>query len=382
MQFFLDKRNITPADANIRFVLSMLTGLFAVASGYYLLLLPAFFLLFTSVNRSCIFYHWLGINDKLRLKNFYTSFLPAHNPLPVYIFSRDGKILFQNDASRALMPKVTNLRDFGLQLRMTGESVVYRASGRVYQVSTLYHYEIDAIFTYISDITRVWELNREIEATQVEIINMMGMIGESRSKETGNHVKRVAAYSKLLAQKYGLCEEEAHLLSVASPMHDIGKVGIADDILHKPGRLTTEEFEIMKTHAQIGYEMLRSSDRPILKAAAIVAHEHHEKFDGSGYPRGLRGEEIHIYGRITAVADVFDALGSDRCYKKAWPMEKILKLFKEERGKHFDPKLVDILLENLDAIVAIRDRYQDSTEETTEVTCSDRLQCAEAEATA
>jgi len=203
------------------------------------------------------------------------------------------------------------------------------------------------------------DLNNELELTQKEIIFTMGTIGEMRSKETGNHVKRVALYSEVLARAYGLPEEEVKMLKEASPMHDIGKVAIADAILNKPARFTPEEFEIMKHHAEYGYEMLRHSKRALLQTAAIVAYEHHEKWDGTGYPRGLAGEDIHIYGRITAVADVFDALGSDRVYKKAWEDDKIFELFKEEKGKHFDPKLVDVFFENLDEILAIRDRLKD-----------------------
>ncbi len=208
-------------------------------------------------------------------------------------------------------------------------------------------------------IDEINTLNEEITSTQKEVVFTMGEIAESRSKETGNHVRRVAAYSELLALKYGLPEAEARLLRLASPMHDIGKVAIPDAILNKPGKHTQEEFEIMKTHAILGYGMLKHSNREILKTAAIVAYEHHEKYDGSGYPRGLRGENIHIYGRITAVADVFDALGSDRCYKKAWEDARIFALLKEERGKHFDPALIDIFFESLDEINAIRESYKD-----------------------
>ncbi len=202
-------------------------------------------------------------------------------------------------------------------------------------------------------------LNKEIEETQKEVVFTMGAIGESRSKETGNHVKRVAEYSKLLALHYGLDKEEAELLKQASPMHDIGKVAIPDAILNKPGKFTDEEFEIMKKHAELGYEMLQNSNRPLLKAASIVAYEHHEKYDGSGYPRGLSGENIHIYGRITALADVFDALGSDRVYKKAWNDEEIFAFFKQQRGKHFDPKLIDIFFENLEKFLEIRTSFHD-----------------------
>ena len=208
-------------------------------------------------------------------------------------------------------------------------------------------------------LVEIKALNKEIEETQREVIFTMGAIGESRSKETGNHVRRVAEYSKLLAILYGLDEEEANLIKEASPMHDIGKVAIPDHILNKPGKLTKEEFAIMQTHAKIGYDMLKHSNRPILKAAAIIAHQHHEKYNGKGYPNGLKGDEIHIYGQITAIADVFDALGSDRVYKKAWPLEKILKLFEEEKGEHFNPKLTEIFLENIDAFLEIRDRFSD-----------------------
>jgi len=208
-------------------------------------------------------------------------------------------------------------------------------------------------------IFKIDNLNKEIMNTQKEVVYAMGEIAETRSKETGNHVKRVAQYSKLLALEYGLSQEDAELLKLASPMHDIGKVGIPDNILNKPGKLTFEEFEIMKTHASIGFDMFKYSKRPILQAAAIVANEHHEKFNGEGYPKGLKGEQIHIFGRITAVADVFDALGSDRVYKKAWSDEKIFKLFIEEKGKHFDPKIVDIFFNNLDKIFKIREKFKD-----------------------
>ncbi|WED23437.1 PAS domain S-box protein [Vibrio sp. JC009] len=204
------------------------------------------------------------------------------------------------------------------------------------------------------DITDITKLSDEILATQKEVVFTLGAIAESRSKETGMHVKRVAEYSYLLARLYGLNDKEAELLKQASPMHDIGKVGIPDDILNKPDKLTRQEFEIMKTHAELGYEMLKHSQREIFKASATVAHEHHEKWDGSGYPRGLKGEDIHIYGRITAVADVFDALAQDRPYKEAWNIYRILDLFEKERGKHFDPHLIDLFLGNIDKFLEIK----------------------------
>ncbi len=187
----------------------------------------------------------------------------------------------------------------------------------------------------------------------------MGAIAESRSKETANHVKRVSEYSKLFARHYGLSEEESEMLKQASPMHDIGKVAIADAILNKPARLTQDEFEIMKKHTNIGCEMLKHSQRTLMKAATIVAYEHHEHFNGKGYPRGLQGYEIHIYGRITAIADVFDALGSKRVYKDAWPDKKIFNYMREGSETQFDPKLVEIFFEHLDEFLAVRDAFKD-----------------------
>lgn len=202
-------------------------------------------------------------------------------------------------------------------------------------------------------------LSREIEKTQTEIIMLMSEIGESRSKETGNHVKRVTLISKELAKLAGLSEEDVKLIEAASPMHDIGKVAVADSILNKPAKLTEEEYKIMQTHTTIGYHLLEQSKRPIIKDASIIAHEHHEKYNGKGYPRGLKGEEIHIFGRITAIADVFDALASKRCYKEAWELPKVKKLFEEERGEHFDPSLTDLFLHHFDFFASILEKYKD-----------------------
>ena len=205
-------------------------------------------------------------------------------------------------------------------------------------------------------------LNREIIETQKEVIFTMGSIGETRSMETGLHVKRVAEYSRLLALFSGLDGYEADMIAMASPMHDIGKVGIPDAILNKKGRLTPDEFEIMKTHVTIGHEMLKHSQRPIMQTAAIIALQHHEKWDGSGYPSAAEKDDIHIYGRITALADVFDALGSKRCYKEAWADEDVLALIRQESGRHFDPKLVELFFENLDTFYEIREKYCDQPE--------------------
>jgi len=201
--------------------------------------------------------------------------------------------------------------------------------------------------------------NKEIEDTQSEVIFKMAEIAESRSKETGNHVKRVAEYCYILAKLADLEEEDCKNFAAASTMHDIGKVSIKDSILNKPGVLTEDEKDEMKKHTTIGYELFKDSNGSILKIAAIVAHEHHEKYDGSGYPRGLIGNKIHIFGRIVAIADVFDALASDRIYKKAWEIDKIIDFLIAEKGKHFDPYLVDNFLENITLFLDVKKKFED-----------------------
>lgn len=199
----------------------------------------------------------------------------------------------------------------------------------------------------------------EVIETQKEIILTLGEVVETRSNETANHVRRVADLSYILARRYGLSKEESELLRLASPMHDVGKIGIPDTILNKPGKLTQEEMEVIKTHTTLGHEILKHSERPIIKAAAIVAYEHHERWDGKGYPRGLEGEEINIYGRITGITDVFDALGSERVYKKAWSIEKIKGYFEEGKGKQFDPHLTELFFDNLEEILELRRSFPD-----------------------
>jgi putative nucleotidyltransferase with HDIG domain len=203
------------------------------------------------------------------------------------------------------------------------------------------------------------QLHEDVADTQREIVYMLGEAVETRSQETGNHVKRVAEISRILAEAYGLDAEEVELVKLASPLHDIGKIGIPDAILNKPGKLEPDEWVVMKSHAELGHNMLAGSNRKILKVAAIIALEHHEKWDGTGYPNGKSGEDIHIFGRLTAIADVFDALGSDRVYKKAWPMDRIVEHMQQESGRHFDPRGVELFMEKLSEITSVRDRYKD-----------------------
>jgi len=238
-------------------------------------------------------------------------------------------------------------------------------SGQMVYFTTLFYPVVDLNNNVIEhllimhDVSDIIKLTEEIELTQKEVVLTMGAIGETRSKETGLHVKRVAEYSYLLAKLSGLSEKKANLLKQASPMHDIGKVGIPDYVLNKPGKLTLEEFQVIKKHAFLGYEMLKYSKRDILKTAATIAYTHHEKWDGTGYPNKLKGENIPIEGRITAIADVFDALGHDRVYKKAWDLERIYDLFRNQKGKHFDPRLIDIFFENLEKFLEIKQRLED-----------------------
>ncbi len=181
--------------------------------------------------------------------------------------------------------------------------------------------------------------------------------GEVRSREASYHVIRVAEHSRMLALKAGLAEKEADLIRRASPLHDVGKIAIPDTVLFKPGRLNQHERAIMETHAEIGYDLLRHSDYQTLRAAATVAWEHHERWNGNGYPRGLKGTDAHLFGRINAIADVFDALLNERCYKPAWPLSDTIAYFRDQRGKQFDPVLIDALLLNVDDFLAIQKKF-------------------------
>jgi len=202
-------------------------------------------------------------------------------------------------------------------------------------------------------------LNQEITDTQAELILRLGDVVESRSNEAGNHVRRMSQVCHMLAQASGMPEDETATLMHAAPMHDVGKIATPDAVLLKPGRLSPEEWDIMKQHPTVGLQILDGSTRPILKAAAVIAHQHHEKFDGTGYPQGLKGEDIHPYARIVAVADVFDALSHERCYKEAWPIEQVTDYLREVAGKHLDPYYVDLLIKNIDKAVEINRQWPD-----------------------
>jgi putative two-component system response regulator len=199
----------------------------------------------------------------------------------------------------------------------------------------------------------------EIRAREDELIHRLSKAAEYRDPETGAHIKRMSWYSKHIARQLGFSIVEQELILEAAPMHDIGKVGIPDAILLKPEKLTDVEFAFMKDHATIGYEILNGSASLLMQVGAQIALAHHEKYDGTGYPYGLKGENIPIYGRIIAVADVFDALTSARPYKKAWTMEAAIAYLKENSGKHFDPVCVEAFLKHWDEVLAIRERFNE-----------------------
>lgn len=203
----------------------------------------------------------------------------------------------------------------------------------------------------------VKERTRELHDTRLEVIRRLGRAAEYRDDMTGFHIVRMSRYAQAIARAAGMSDEEAEMLLNASPMHDIGKIGIPDNVLMKPGKLDAEEWKIMQTHVEIGVEILSGSAFELMNMAAEIAQNHHEKWDGSGYPAGLSGNNIPLSGRIVALADVFDALTTERPYKKAWPLDEALDYIKEQSGKHFDPELVDKFLEVLPELLTIREYY-------------------------
>jgi putative two-component system response regulator len=206
---------------------------------------------------------------------------------------------------------------------------------------------------------KVRERTRELADTRLEVVQRLSRVAECRDNETGMHVIRMSRYSYLLAEAMGLSINQCELLQHASPMHDIGKIGIPDSILLKPGKLDALEWEIMKTHAEIGGQLLSDSDSSLIQMAERIARTHHEKWDGSGYPHGLKGEEIPMEGRIVAICDVFDALTSERPYKEKWPVEKAVRELKDNSGIHFDPVLVSKFIEILPQVLKVLDCCQD-----------------------
>jgi putative two-component system response regulator len=236
------------------------------------------------------------------------------------------------------------------------EEVIARVKMHLKLVDYQHHLEKEVQ----NGLLKIQYLNNELELTQDEMIITLGTIMETRDDDTGKHVVRVSKYSELLAKLYGLDQKTIELIYKASPFHDAGKVAIPDSILNKPGSFEPQEWEIMKTHALRGYEIFKNSKKPILKMAATIAKEHHEYWDGNGYPEGLKEKNISIAGRIVILADVLDALTNKRVYKKAWSFEESVEFIKNQSGKMFEPKIVELFLKNLKEFKNIYEGYKES----------------------
>ncbi|MGC8769994.1 MAG: HD-GYP domain-containing protein [Brevinematia bacterium] len=294
----------------------------------------------------------------------YLTFLKRNKEALIMCYGIIAIVFFSSlDLLQAfqVIPRISFMAHYGIFAFVV--SMVYILRLRLYKIHNdlkVYARQLELDKIYIKKSHEELSfLTTELESTQKEVILRLCEIAEARSKETGNHILRVSQFSKILAELIGLSEKDIRLITLSSPMHDIGKPGIPDNILNKPAKLTTEEFEIIKNHTKIGYEMLNKSKKDLFASAAIIALQHHEKYDGTGYPNKLKGNEIHIYGRIVCIADVFDSLSSDRVYKKAWEMDKVLEFMTNERGKHFDPEMVDLFIKNIDTFLRIKNRFED-----------------------
>lgn len=323
----------------------------------------------------------LVVDDNLKNIQLGINILKANNDYNL-IFATSGEQVFQRveeyDFDLILLDIVMHPMDgFEVCKRLksdprTSHIPVIFLTARNDSESLMKGFELGGI-DYITKPFNAYELNarvkthlelkcyhdHEIEETQKEIILTMGNICEFKSVETGFHIKRVAETSKVLAKLSGLDEKACNDIRWASAMHDMGKVVVPDTILNKPSKLTGVEFEVIKTHTTAGYEILKHSTRKLLQCAATIAYEHHEWWDGSGYPRGLKSEDIDIRGRIVAIADVFDALMNVRCYKDAWSFEETKKYMLDNQGKQFDPKLIDIFFEHISVFLGIQKGYSD-----------------------
>jgi putative nucleotidyltransferase with HDIG domain len=218
---------------------------------------------------------------------------------------------------------------------------------------------VELFCTNVSIAFENLHLNRELFESQLEMVYLLAGAAETRSRETANHVRRVGLIAELIGRHCGMDDQQASMLRFAAPLHDIGKIGIPDAILNKPGAHTPEESVIMRTHAELGAQMLATSKRPLMQLAAKIASEHHENWDGSGYPNSLKGDSIGLAGRIVALADVYDALGSNRCYKRAWGTEEVQAFIRGQAGRKFDPGLIDVLFRVWDEAEAIRKQLPD-----------------------
>ncbi|MBF0340395.1 MAG: DUF3369 domain-containing protein [Magnetococcales bacterium] len=229
-------------------------------------------------------------------------------------------------------------------------------------IGSLEEWDQELIRLYSANVGLAFDnvlMNREIFDTQQDLTFTLGELIEGRSNETGNHVRRVAECARLLGARAGLGEDDLELLWLAAPLHDLGKIGIPESILKKPGELDSAEWELMKDHALLGARLLKGSNRRIFRTAGIIAVQHHERWDGAGYPLGLKGEEIHLFARIVSLVEVFDALAHERVHKKAWSLESTLEFIRSGRERRFDPRLVDLFFDNVEEFLSICQEYAD-----------------------
>jgi putative two-component system response regulator len=279
---------------------------------------------------------------------------PENPNMPIIVLSGVGVIDKAVEAIRKgawdFLPKpISSFSVLQITLNRVFERARLRAENRLYRE----HLEEEVR----RKTAQVIEMSRSLIAVQKEIILKLGDVVETRSHETGNHVQRVSENTYLLSRLYGMTEGEALDIKLASPMHDVGKIGIPDNILNKQGELTEEEFSIIKTHTTIGYSIFNTSDLPVLKLAAEIALYHHEHWDGSGYPNGIKEKSIPINARITTIVDVFDAVSHSRIYKTAWGIEQSCSYIKENSGKMFDPELAELFLSNIEQFLEIHHKY-------------------------
>ena len=268
----------------------------------------------------------------------------------------------QNDMATRLKALESGARDF--VTKPFDQTEALNRISNMLEVRLLYNERIrqnEILETKVQERTiELQNRNEELERTRLEIIRRLGRAGEYRDNETGMHVIRMSKCCQRLAAAAGFDETFSEMILQASPMHDVGKIGIPDGILLKPGKLEADEWEIMKTHVIIGADIVGEQNTGLMQMARSIALTHHEKWDGSGYPNGLKGEGIPIEGRIAALCDVFDALTSERPYKKAWPVDEAVAFINEQSGKHFDPELVVLFNEVLPDILAIREEFADT----------------------
>lgn len=290
----------------------------------------------------------------------------------------DVRLLPRDDPNGVIQYDDSFDREHDYETRSLAAVPMLDREGRVVGVLELINARQDGVFTAFQEealrivqslasqaavTIRNVQLTESLRRAHLKALHVLSIAAEWRDRETANHIRRVAHYSCLLGRKLGMSETDLDLLMKAAPMHDVGKLGIPDAILQKPGKFTPDERKIMEKHVVIGANMLSNQDSPLMRMCRSIALTHHEKWDGTGYPRQLPGEDIPLVGRLVAVADVYDALSSKRCYKDAFPHDKVVSIMEEGRGEHFDPKLIDLMLENLEEMREIGKRFEDTEED-------------------